>query len=63
MTRRRYGTLIEQRSTSRQELDQAVVQVEQAKAIRDNSKAQLAQSQLTVDESDWYRPSMAYWRG
>src|SRR5690606_22832902 len=56
VTRRRYETLIEQRSASRQELDQAVVQVEQAKAIRDNSKAQLAQSQLTVDESRLVSP-------
>src|SRR5690606_9274083 len=56
VTRRRYGTLSEQRSASRQELDQAVVQVEQAKAIRDNSKAQLAQSQLTVDESRLVSP-------
>src|SRR5690606_16180802 len=50
VTRPRYETLIEQRSASRQELDTAVVRVEQAKAIRDNSQAQLAQSQLTVDQ-------------
>ena len=56
VTQRRYETLIEQRSASQQELDQAVVQVEQAKAIRDNSKAQLAQAQLTVNESRLVSP-------
>lgn len=56
VTLRRYQTLIEQRSASQQELDQAVVQVEQAKAIRDNSKAQLAQAELTVNESRLVSP-------
>ena len=56
VTLRRYQTLIEQRSASQQELDQAVVQVEQAKAIRDNSKAQLAQAQLTINESRLVSP-------
>ena len=56
VTQRRYETLIEQRSASQQELDQAVVQVEQAKAVRDSSKAQLAQAQLTIDESRLVSP-------
>ncbi len=56
VTRQRYETLIEQRSASQQELDQAVVQVEQATAARDNSRAQLAQAQLTVDESRLVSP-------
>src|SRR5690554_5666093 len=56
VTRRRYETLIEQRSASKQELDQAVVQVEQAKAVRDNARAQLAQAQLGVDESRLVSP-------
>ncbi|MFA5678404.1 MAG: efflux RND transporter periplasmic adaptor subunit [Pseudomonas sp.] len=56
VTQQRYETLIEQRSASQQELDQAVVQVEQAKAIRDSSKAQLAQAQLTVNESRLVSP-------
>lgn len=56
VTRKRYETLIEQRSASQQELDQAVVQVEQATAGRDNSRAQLAQAQLSVDESRLISP-------
>ncbi|WP_193073173.1 efflux RND transporter periplasmic adaptor subunit [Pseudomonas sp. FME51] len=56
VTRKRYQTLIEQRSASQQELDQAVVQVEQATAARDNSRAQLAQAQLSVDESRLISP-------
>lgn len=56
VTLRRYQTLIEQRSASQQELDQAVVQVEQARAIRDNSKAQLAQAELTINESRLVSP-------
>ena len=56
VTQRRYETLIEQRSASQQELDQAVVQVEQAKAVRDNSRAQLAQAELTVNDSRLIAP-------
>ena len=56
VTRKRYETLIEQRSASQQELDQAIVQVEQAVAVRDNSRAQLAQAQLSVDESRLISP-------
>lgn len=56
VTLRRYQTLIEQRSASRQELDQAEVQLQQAKAGRDNARAQLAQAQLGVDESRLVSP-------
>ena len=56
VTRTRYKNLIQQRSASQQELDQAVVQVEQAKAVRDNAHAQLAQAQLGVDESRLVSP-------
>lgn len=56
VTLRRYQTLIEQRSASQQELDQAEVQLQQAKAVRDNARAQLAQAQLGVDESRLVSP-------
>lgn len=56
VTERRYENLIEQRSASKQELDQAVVQVEQTKAAQDNATAQLAQAQLSVDESRLVSP-------
>lgn len=56
VTRQRYETLIEQRSASQQELDQAVLQVQQARALRDSSRAQLAQAQLGLDESRLISP-------
>ncbi|GAA5232569.1 efflux RND transporter periplasmic adaptor subunit [Verticiella sediminum] len=56
VTRKRYQTLIDQRSASQQELDEAVVRVQQAAAARDNARAQLAQAQLTVDESRLVSP-------
>lgn len=56
VTQQRYETLIEQRSASRQELDEAIVQVQQASAARDNARAQLAQAQLSVDESRLVAP-------
>ena len=56
VTHKRYQTLIEQRSASRQELDEARVQVEQARAARDNARAQLAQAQLSVDETRLVSP-------
>lgn len=56
VTQRRYETLIEQRSASRQELDEARVQVQQAKAVRDSARAELAQAQLGVDESRLVSP-------
>lgn len=56
VTHKRYETLIEQRSASRQELDEARVQVQQAKAVRDNARAELAQAQLSVDESRLVAP-------
>ncbi len=56
VTQTRYETLIEQRSASRQELDEARVQVEQAKAARDNARAELAQAQLSVNESRLVSP-------
>lgn len=56
VTKRRYETLIKQRSASKQELDEASVQVQQATAARDNARAQLAQAQLGVDESRLVSP-------
>ncbi|MGE8497922.1 MAG: efflux RND transporter periplasmic adaptor subunit [Pseudomonas sp.] len=56
VTQKRYEKLIEQRSASRQELDEARVQVQQAKAVRDNARAELAQAQLSVDESRLVSP-------
>lgn len=56
VTRTRYRTLIEQRSASQQELDQAEVQVEQSKAALESARAQVAQAQLGVDESRLISP-------
>lgn len=56
VTHKRYQTLIEQRSASRQELDEARVQVQQSRAARDNARAQLAQAQLSVDETRLVSP-------
>ena len=56
VTRKRYQTLIDQRAASKQELDEAKVQVQQAVAARDNARAQLAQAQLGVDESKLVSP-------
>lgn len=56
VTRTRYENLIKQRSASKQELDMAVVEVEQAKAGRDNARAQLEQAQLGVNESRLVSP-------
>ncbi|MBA1275356.1 efflux RND transporter periplasmic adaptor subunit [Stutzerimonas azotifigens] len=56
VTQQRYERLLEQRSASRQELDEAIVQVEQAKAARDSARAELAQAQLSVDESRLVSP-------
>ncbi|MDH1265921.1 efflux RND transporter periplasmic adaptor subunit [Pseudomonas sp. GD03944] len=56
VTEKRYENLIEQRSASRQELDEAQVQVQQARAVRDNARAELAQAQLSVDESRLVSP-------
>lgn len=56
VTKRRYETLIEQRSASQQELDEATVQIQQAKAAGDNARAQVAQAQLGVDESRLVSP-------
>ncbi|UUD63095.1 efflux RND transporter periplasmic adaptor subunit [Pseudomonas seleniipraecipitans] len=56
VTQTRYEKLIEQRSASQQELDEARVQVQQARAVRDNARAELAQAQLSVDESRLVSP-------
>ncbi len=56
VTQKRYETLIEQRSASQQELDEATVQVQHAMAARDNARAQLAQAQLGVNESRLVSP-------
>lgn len=56
VTQTRYKKLIEQRSASQQELDEARVQVQQARAVRDNARAELAQAQLSVDESRLVSP-------
>ena len=56
VTQTRYEKLIEQRSASQQELDEARVQVQQARAVRDNAHAELAQAQLSVDESRLVSP-------
>lgn len=56
VTQQRYEALIEQRSASRQELDEARVQVQQAMAVRDSARAELAQAQLSVDESRLVSP-------
>ncbi|TLX56880.1 hypothetical protein DN824_13570 [Stutzerimonas nosocomialis] len=56
VTQQRYERLLEQRSASRQELDEAIVQVQQAKAARDSARAELAQAQLSVDESRLVSP-------
>lgn len=56
VTLSRYETLIEQRSASRQELDRARVEVEQAAAARDSARAQLAQAQVGVDDSRLVSP-------
>lgn len=56
VTKRRYEILIEQRSASQQELDEATVQIQQAKAAGDNARAQVAQAQLGVNESRLVSP-------
>lgn len=55
-TQQRYETLIDQRSASRQELEEATVQVQQAIAARDSARAQLAQAQVGLDESRLVSP-------
>lgn len=56
ITLQRYQTLTEQRSASKQELDEARVQVQQAKAARDNALAELEQAKLSVAESRLVSP-------
>ncbi|KAA0009758.1 efflux RND transporter periplasmic adaptor subunit [Billgrantia pellis] len=56
VTQNRYETLIEQRSASAQELDQARVEVEQALASRDSARAQIAQAELMLEESRLVSP-------
>lgn len=56
ITLQRYQTLTEQRSASKQELDEAGVQVQQAKAARDNALAELEQAKLSVAESRLVSP-------
>lgn len=56
VTQNRYETLIEQRSASAQELDQARVEVQQALATRDSARAQIAQAELMLEESRLVSP-------
>lgn len=56
VTQNRYETLIEQRSASAQELDQARVEVEQALASRESARAQIAQAELMLEESTLVSP-------
>jgi multidrug efflux system membrane fusion protein len=56
VTKRRYERLLEQRSASQQELDEATVQVQQATAARDSARAELAQAQVSIDESRLVSP-------
>lgn len=56
VTQNRYETLINQRSASAQELDEARVEVEQALATRDNARAQIAQAEVMLEESRLVSP-------
>jgi multidrug efflux system membrane fusion protein len=56
VTKRRYERLLEQRSASQQELDEATVQVQQATAARDSARAELAQAQVSINESRLVSP-------
>ncbi|MBP5979905.1 MAG: efflux RND transporter periplasmic adaptor subunit [Halomonas sp.] len=56
VTQNRYETLVNQRSASAQELDEARVGVEQALATRDNARAQIAQAEVMLEESRLVSP-------
>lgn len=56
VTQNRYETLIEQRSASAQELDEARVEVQQALATRDSARAQIAQADVMLEESQLVSP-------
>lgn len=56
VTQERYQTLINQRSASAQELDQARVEVQQALAARDSARAQIAQAEVMFEESRLVSP-------
>lgn len=56
VTQNRYETLVNQRSASAQELDEARVEVEQALATRDNARAQIAQAEVMLEESRLVSP-------
>ncbi|MCP1315589.1 efflux RND transporter periplasmic adaptor subunit [Halomonas sp. 707D7] len=56
VTQERYQRLIDQRSASAQELDQARVEVQQALAARDSARAQIAQAELMLEESRLVSP-------
>lgn len=56
VTQNRYETLIEQRSASAQELDEARVEVQQALATRDSARAEIAQADVMLEESRLVSP-------
>ncbi|WP_447044573.1 efflux RND transporter periplasmic adaptor subunit [Vreelandella sp. H-I2] len=56
VTQERYQTLVNQRSASAQELDQARVEVQQALATRDSARAQIAQAEVMLEESRLVSP-------
>ncbi|MFA9439312.1 efflux RND transporter periplasmic adaptor subunit [Uliginosibacterium sp. sgz301328] len=53
---RRYQILIEQRSASQLELEQAALQVQQARAAQDSARARVVQTQVGFDESRLVSP-------
>ncbi|WP_110670107.1 efflux RND transporter periplasmic adaptor subunit [Salinicola halophilus] len=56
VTQQRYQTLVDQRSASAQELDQARVEVQQALATRDGARAEIAQAEVMLEESRLVSP-------
>ncbi|MFB9868904.1 efflux RND transporter periplasmic adaptor subunit [Vreelandella sulfidaeris] len=56
VTQDRYQTLVNQRSASAQELDEARVEVQQALATRDSARAQIAQAEIMLEESRLVSP-------
>ncbi|WP_252106029.1 MULTISPECIES: efflux RND transporter periplasmic adaptor subunit [unclassified Halomonas] len=56
VTQDRYQTLVNQRSASAQELDEARVEVQQALATRDSARAEIAQAEVMLEESRLVSP-------
>ncbi|WP_447555099.1 efflux RND transporter periplasmic adaptor subunit [Vreelandella sp. EE22] len=56
VTQDRYQTLVNQRSASAQELDEARVEVQQALATRDSARAEIAQAEIMLEESRLVSP-------